>query len=84
MLRVSLPTIKKTWLSIYSRVDDRIPDLIAGIEQSGLRNGRRGREKRRNLLAYLRNHPEELRPVLVKSGKSAGPANAFLTESGEQ
>jgi DNA-binding CsgD family transcriptional regulator len=70
MLGVALPTIKKTWLSIYGRVDDHIPDLV-GPERSGLTDGRRGREKRRGVLAYLRNHPEELRPVSVESGKSA-------------
>ncbi len=66
ILSISLPTVKKTWLSIYNRVEDHIPDLIAVLEPTALTNGRRGREKRRGVLAYLRNHPEELRPT---SGK---------------
>ena len=70
MLDVALPTVKKTWLSIYGRVDDHIPELVAGPDPSGLTDGRRGREKRRGVLAYLRNHPEELRPVAVEAGKA--------------
>jgi hypothetical protein len=86
-MRISLPTIKKMWVSIYNRVEDRLPALIADpharatetiasfsqgriVDRAGLGSLRsdpsassRGREKRRGLLAYLREHPEELRPV---------------------
>ena len=86
-LEISLPTIKKMWVSIYNRVEDHRPALIAetddppvrnarvmaagadpgravaGLLESGASAGSRGREKRRRLLAYLRQHPEELRPV---------------------
>jgi hypothetical protein len=63
-LGVSIATVKKTWLAVYRRVALRLP----GVLPSGAPNGeasesRRGREKRRRLLAYLRDHPEELRPV---------------------
>jgi len=70
-LRVSLPTVKKMWLSIYDRVAEHAPELTAGDGKSGV-DGKRGKEKRRRLLAYLQNHPEELRPVLRRSSKHKG------------
>jgi hypothetical protein len=71
VLGVSLPTVKKMWLSIYERVSEIAPELIAGNAKIGADN-RRGKEKRRHLLAYLQDHPEELRPVLRRStGQSA-------------
>ncbi|HJU08882.1 MAG TPA: hypothetical protein VJ727_10435 [Rhodanobacteraceae bacterium] len=61
-LHLSVPTIKKMWGSIYRRVADCDPELIpdSALAESGTRE--RGREKRRSLLAYVREHPEELRP----------------------
>jgi hypothetical protein len=65
-LGVSVPVIKKTWVSIYHRVADGLPDLVHDAMQSDAWVAQRGREKRRELLAYLREHPEELRPVSRK------------------
>jgi DNA-binding NarL/FixJ family response regulator len=65
-LGTSVPTIKKTWASIYRRVSASLPDLVPDALQSDAGGGPRGREKRRELLAYLREHPEELRPVSRK------------------
>jgi hypothetical protein len=62
-LGTSLATVKKMWVSIYNRVEDRLPALIPDRLQTDASAGSRGREKRRGLLAYLREHPEELRPV---------------------
>jgi hypothetical protein len=64
-LCVSLPTVKKTWLSIYGRVAARQPQLIENhsLTESSVY---RGKEKRRRLLAYLRDHLEELRPFSLK------------------
>jgi hypothetical protein len=71
ILGVSLPTVKKMWLSIYERVSEIAPELIAGNAIIGADN-KRGKEKRRHLLAYLQDHPEELRPVLRRpSGKKS-------------
>lgn len=72
-LGVSLPTVKKMWLSIYDRVAEHAPELITGDSESGA-DGKRGKEKRRRLLAYLQNHPEELRPVLRRSNEQKGSA----------
>jgi len=60
-LRLSVPTVKKMWGSIYRRVADCDPELVPdpALAESGTRE--RGPEKRRSLLAYVREHPEELR-----------------------
>ena len=68
---ISLSAIKKRWISIHRRVQDAKPDLTStDAPASG-----RGKEKRRRLLAYVRDHPEELRPVshkLLGEGVRAG------------
>ena len=61
MLEVTLPTIKKHWQSIYSRASAHLSGL-AREGDTGVR-AVRGKEKKRRLLAYLQDHPEELRPV---------------------
>jgi len=61
LLGVSLSAIKKLWLSIYRRVTDRRAETLQDFAPSG--SHERGKEKRRRLLAYVREHPEELRPV---------------------
>jgi hypothetical protein len=64
-LHVSVATVKKTWLSLYGRATDRLPELIPN-DSPGNPEAKRGKEKRRHLLAYLYQHPEELRPVSRK------------------
>jgi hypothetical protein len=62
-LDISLSAVKKMWVSIYRRVEDCLPELIPDTLGSEIPASGRGREKLRHLLAYLREHPEELRPV---------------------
>ena len=57
-LKVSLSSVKNGWASIYLRVQDVTPYLLPSTEEDNTR----GPEKRRALLRYLRDHPEELRP----------------------
>lgn len=57
-LNLSLSAVKKTWQTIYSRIGERMPDLI----EASSSEARRGREKRHRVLAYMTSHPEELRP----------------------
>jgi hypothetical protein len=64
-LGISVPAIKKTWASVYHRVAEHLSELVCDALQSGC--APRGREKRRDLLAYLREHPEELRPVITQA-----------------
>ena len=54
-------TIKKRWQSIYERVEAISPEMLGGAEN---KKGKRGLEKKRRLLNYLRHHMEELRPLL--------------------
>jgi|GEM_PF-654576 len=55
-LHLSVPTVKKMWGSIYRRVADCDPELVPGstLAESGMHE--RGQEKRRSLLAYVREH----------------------------
>lgn len=61
VLRLSVPTVKKMWGSAYRRVNACDPDLIPDSTQAESGTHDRGREKKRSLLAYVREHPEELR-----------------------
>lgn len=65
-LGTSLSTVKNTWRSVYNRAAARLPDLFPDNARADLHLSQRGKEKRRFLLAYLREHPEELRPVSRK------------------
>jgi DNA-binding CsgD family transcriptional regulator len=64
-LTISHEAVRKRWHSIYNRVSDHARDLLpaapAGRENPAGTAARRGTEKRRALLQYLRHHPEELR-----------------------
>ncbi|HEY6645059.1 hypothetical protein [Povalibacter sp.] len=51
--------MKKLWRGIYERIEHRMPEFFG--EASGGDEGRRGPEKRRQVLAYVRQRPEELR-----------------------
>lgn len=64
-LGLSLTGVKKRWISIFERTIDARPVLFPGLDRLGLdgNNGqKRGRQKRHHVLAYVRSHPEELRP----------------------
>ena len=57
-LGVSHDAVKKVWRRIYSRVVAVDPGLLGPSSEDGMR----GREKRRELMRYVRYHLEELRP----------------------
>jgi hypothetical protein len=61
-LGVSLSFIKKTWSSIYNRAAEKLPELSLEIAAAGTIS-QRGKEKKQRVLAYIREHPEELRPI---------------------
>jgi hypothetical protein len=65
-LRLSLTTVKKTWRAIYDRVAAFNPDLILTNGSEEKSSHERGRAKKQRLIAYLREHLEELRPYSRK------------------
>jgi hypothetical protein len=58
-LGISISAVKKTWHSIY----DRVASHFLQPASARLDSAERGLEKKRTILAYVREHPEELRPV---------------------
>ena len=58
-LGLSVEATKKRWLSIFARVDQFKPEILV---QTGADGEKRGLQKRHRVLAYIRAHPEELRP----------------------
>lgn len=62
-LAVSPSTVQKRWKMIFERVSAAVPEFFP-TEPTPAEAQRRGVEKRRFLLAYLRHHLEELRPHL--------------------
>ena len=60
-MSLSLPSIKKRWASLFDRIADTRPDLLPDADQRGWHESR-GPQKRHRILAYVRSHPEELRP----------------------
>ncbi|HEX5324846.1 MAG TPA: hypothetical protein VFW40_13750 [Capsulimonadaceae bacterium] len=71
-LAVSPSAIKKRWASIFERSAAVMPDLLPRAGQPAGAERKRGAEKRRRLLAYLRHHPEDLRPVYAEPRASKG------------
>jgi hypothetical protein len=65
-MNLSLPSIKKRWASLFDRIADTRPDLLPDAKQRGLHESR-GPQKRHRILAYVRSHPEELRPFRWRS-----------------
>lgn len=64
MIGASSDAVKKRWAGIYERVNEVLPDLLPESPLGG-----RGVEKRRALLAHLRDRQEELRPYDRKASK---------------
>jgi hypothetical protein len=58
-LQLSVEAIKKRWLSVFERVEQFKPQilLVPDVDSAG-----RGPQKRHRVVAYIRAHPEELRP----------------------
>lgn len=58
-LGLSVEATKKRWLSIFDRVDEFKSEILSrnGVDSDG-----RGPQKRHRIVAYIRTHPEELRP----------------------
>lgn len=61
LLEVSANGLKKLWRGIYERIEAVDPEFF-GDAGPGSDEGKRGPEKRRQVLAYVRQRLEELRP----------------------
>jgi hypothetical protein len=58
-LGVSIEAVKKRWISVFARVEEFKPEILSGPDAESTR---RGPQKRHRVVAYIRAHPEELRP----------------------
>jgi hypothetical protein len=58
-LNLSVAAVKKRWASLFDRVSEMRPDLFPDDHDD---SQKRGQQKRHRILAYVRAHPEELRP----------------------
>jgi hypothetical protein len=74
--------VKKTWRVIYDRVAACQPEVIPNNEQADASIQDRGKQKKQRLLAYLRKHPEELRPVSRKLLQQEGAQRRPSAEAG--
>lgn len=85
-LEVSLSAVKKTWRSVYSRIEQSGTGILPPVPEDRVESFDRGKGKRYLVLNYLREHPEELKPVSMKllrlhqagSVKSKHPSPAKL------
>lgn len=62
-LGVSIFAVKKTWRTVYERAASALPDEFPSTPSDDVET-RRGKQKKQRLLSYLREHLEELRPVM--------------------
>ena len=58
-LELSIEAIKKRWMSIFERIDEFKPEIL---HRDDAESDGRGPQKRHRVVAYIRTHPEELRP----------------------
>jgi hypothetical protein len=58
-LGLSIEAVKKRWMSIFDRIDEFKPEILSRAEAD---SDARGPQKRHRVVAYIRTHPEELRP----------------------
>jgi hypothetical protein len=63
-LHLTVPAVKARWRSIFARCARLRPEVAPEFYGEGSR----GPQKRHRVLAYLREHPEELRPFGPGSG----------------
>lgn len=65
-LAISRDAVKQAWRSIYDHVSQVMPDLVERGHAGG--EGARGQEKRRRIVAYVRDNAQELRPHYLRRG----------------
>ncbi len=60
-MNLSVATVKKRWQALFDRIAVAHPELLPSDENTDAVRTR-GPQKRHHVLAYVRSHPEELRP----------------------
>ena len=60
-LSLSVPAVKRRWERLYVHIEASYPELWRSWAGESV-DSARGSERRRHLLNYFRDHPEELRP----------------------
>ncbi len=60
-MNLSLASVKKRWASVFDKVAEVRPDLLPNDDWRESSDSR-GPQKRHRILAYVRTHPEEVRP----------------------
>ncbi len=73
-LHISLSAVKMRWRVIYERVQSVAPELFV-TQTARISESSRGKEKRRCVVEYVRNHPEELRPYTASSDQELRPGS---------
>ncbi len=63
MLGITRAAVKKRWIRIFDDVERQVPSFG---NASPSRDSVRGPQRRHHLLAYVREHPEELRPFRTR------------------
>jgi hypothetical protein len=63
-LGISSAAVALRWRSIYARVAEQVPSALQEYAPSATGRGR-GHEKRRRVIAFVSEHPEEMRPYLT-------------------
>lgn len=79
-LEISLSAVKKTWRSIYTRVQDSATGILPPVPEDHIESLDRGKGKKHVILSYVREHPEELRPIsmrLLRQNRSSAGINSF-------
>jgi hypothetical protein len=70
-LGLTIEATKKRWLSIFDRIDQFKQEILT---QTAADSEGRGPQKRHRVAAYIRNHPEELRPYSWDTKAEGGPS----------
>lgn len=60
-LNLHIGAVKKRWAKIFTHLSTMLPEIFSD-DRDGSELQTRGRQKRHHVLAFIREHPEELRP----------------------
>lgn len=79
-LNLHISSVKKRWARIFTHVSAVRPEIF-GEQRDGTNDQTRGRQKRHHVLAFVREHPEELRPF-DNRGTHRVPPHRMVTTKG--